>query len=308
MRKITKFRRSIRAISPIISTLLLIAIAVVASVVAYAWIMGYIGTSTSKAGNELQIQSYTTSGNLVVYVQNTGQGIVHLTHDGSVYVNGNLENILLVDGNDASTGQLDPIPVAVGQTRALTIDFQPTPGEQLTIKVVTVEGTTIQGSTTATSTQTPETITFTQVSGPASSISPTVGNHQFNLGSYIQLIATVGSGDAFANWGATSQITLSNDQATTTLAKINGAGTISGTFVQANSQRLTVTGGASQAILQNQLSKAITIQRQQDSTGSITVKLESSSNTGNFLLRLRRYNRNSIYTNSQSRRHSNRLL
>lgn len=53
MRKITKLRRSVRAISPIISTLLLIAIAVVASLVAYAWVMGYIGFSTSKAGNAL---------------------------------------------------------------------------------------------------------------------------------------------------------------------------------------------------------------------------------------------------------------
>ena len=60
MRKITKIRKSVKAISPIIATLLLIAIAVVAALVVYAWVMGYIGTNTSKSGQALQIQSYTS--------------------------------------------------------------------------------------------------------------------------------------------------------------------------------------------------------------------------------------------------------
>lgn len=42
LRKITKIKRSVRAISPIMATLLLIAIVVAASLLAYAWIMGYI--------------------------------------------------------------------------------------------------------------------------------------------------------------------------------------------------------------------------------------------------------------------------
>jgi flagellin-like protein len=281
MRKITKFRRSIRAISPIISTLLLIAIAVVASVVAYAWIMGYIGTSTSKAGNALQIQSYTTSGNLVVYVQNTGQGLVHLTHDGSVYVNGNLQNILLVDGNDSSTGQLDPIPVDVGQTRALTIDFQPTPGAQLTIKVVTVEGTTIQGTTTATTQQGTAQINFAVNSGSSSTTLPS-GTKQYSLGSSIQITGNAASKEVFSYWSSDSTIKIMNDQSAMTVATLNGNGTITGHFVSATSPMLHITSGASQTVLQNQVSNAITIQRLQDSAGSITLNLASSSNTGIF--------------------------
>ena len=81
MRKITKIRRSIKAISPIIATLLLIAIAVVASLVVYAWVMGYIGGSTNKAGMSISIPSFASdsaSGNLIVYVQNVGQGVVQL--------------------------------------------------------------------------------------------------------------------------------------------------------------------------------------------------------------------------------------
>ena len=43
MRRITKIKRSVRAISPVIATLLMIAIAVAASFVVYAWVIGYIG-------------------------------------------------------------------------------------------------------------------------------------------------------------------------------------------------------------------------------------------------------------------------
>ena len=60
---ITKFRRSTRAISPIISTLLLIAIAVVASLVAYAWVMGYMSFQTAKTGGAIQIQSFASDAN-----------------------------------------------------------------------------------------------------------------------------------------------------------------------------------------------------------------------------------------------------
>ncbi len=87
----TKFERSIKAISPVIATLLMIAIAVVASLVVYAWVTGYMGNTTSKAGKAIQIQSFASQGgNLVIYVQNVGQGDVELNRDQSVYVNSNL--------------------------------------------------------------------------------------------------------------------------------------------------------------------------------------------------------------------------
>ncbi len=46
-----------RAISPVIATLLMIAIAVVASLVTYAWVMGYMNFTTEKTGKAIQIQS-----------------------------------------------------------------------------------------------------------------------------------------------------------------------------------------------------------------------------------------------------------
>ncbi len=134
-----KFRRNIKAISPIISTLLLIAIAVVASLVAYAWVMGYIGFQTAKTGSSIQIQSITDSGNtLTVYVQNTGQGVITLNAN-SVYVNGTQ---LVTTLTNPTNGVLNP-----GMTATLTA-VPPTgssmtisSGAQATVKVTSTDGT-----------------------------------------------------------------------------------------------------------------------------------------------------------------------
>ena len=91
VRTITKFRRSAKAISPVIATLLMIAIAVVASLVVYAWVSGYMGIQTDKAGKAISLPSFTgvanagtpNVGGLVVYVQNVGQGTVEIS---AVYV------------------------------------------------------------------------------------------------------------------------------------------------------------------------------------------------------------------------------
>ena len=87
MKKITKFRRSVKAISPVISVLLMIAIAVAASLVAYAWVMGYLDFTTTKVGKAIQIQSISTDS---VYVQNVGDSPVTIN---AVYVDGDLMTI-----------------------------------------------------------------------------------------------------------------------------------------------------------------------------------------------------------------------
>ena len=91
-KKIRKFRKNTRAISPVIATLLMIAIAVVASLVTYAWVMGYMNFQTAKTGQAIQIQSMSNStvttipGRLVVYVQNVGDSAVNVNAN-SVFVN-----------------------------------------------------------------------------------------------------------------------------------------------------------------------------------------------------------------------------
>jgi len=147
MQKIAKFKRSNKGLSPIISVLLLIAIAVVASLVAYAWIMGFLGTQTTKAGNAIQIQSFTQSnGYLAVYVQNTGQGIVNLKQDGSAYVNSTLHNISESGPPLAAVTNGAKIPIPLHSSVEIITDYPVSASDYVNIKITTMEGTFIQAS------------------------------------------------------------------------------------------------------------------------------------------------------------------
>jgi flagellin-like protein len=126
-KKINKFRRNVRAISPVIATLLMIAIAVVASLVVYAWVMGYMGFTTTKTGRAIQIQSMTTTGH--VYVQNVGDSAVTFGSANAVFVDGASVTYSFAGSS------LD---------KGATIDIAITGGisvGQHTIKVTTTDGT-----------------------------------------------------------------------------------------------------------------------------------------------------------------------
>ena len=131
-----KFRRNRKAISPVIATLLMIAIAVVASLVTYAWVMGYMSFTTNKTGLAIQIQS-VSPGNAtanpavsgVVYVQNVGNGVVSFA-----------ANCVYVDG--AAVGPEDAQPdIAAGDTVSFTVPAFATGAHSYTIKVTSTDGT-----------------------------------------------------------------------------------------------------------------------------------------------------------------------
>ena len=127
MRKITKFRRSVKGISPVISVLLMIAIAVAASLVAYAWVMGYMDFTTTKVGKTIQIQSVSTN---AVYVQNIGDSPVTIT---DVYIDGNL-----VDPADYT---MVPATGTLTQSDTASITFTSSfTTQQVTVKIVTSDG------------------------------------------------------------------------------------------------------------------------------------------------------------------------
>ena len=146
VRKITKFKRSIRAISPVIATLLMIAIAVVASLVAYAWVMGYIGHTTTTASNSMIIQSvsHTAGGYIVVYVQNVGQGTIQLNPTESTYVNSILKSV--TDSTPTISG--GKIEFSPGTTASLTTNYPYTASEKLKIKITATDGTFAEYTTT----------------------------------------------------------------------------------------------------------------------------------------------------------------
>ena len=139
VRKITKFKRSIKAISPVIATLLMIAIAVVASLVVYAWVSGYMGFQTDKAGESIALPSVagvvhtgTHIGDLVTYVQNVGQGTIEV---GAVYVDDVLQSDLVFTPDDRVVKEGNTVEIKIKGAFDLN--------ERHDIKVTTTSGTSM---------------------------------------------------------------------------------------------------------------------------------------------------------------------
>jgi FlaG/FlaF family flagellin (archaellin) len=128
-----RLKRATRAISPVIAVLLMIVIAVAASLVAYAWVMGYIGFTTSKVGRAILIQSIhldKDTGIVTVYAQNVGDSPITLSN---VYVNDML--------NGASSVPPLGDPLAQGATAIITLDGTFTGEEKMKVKVAGADGT-----------------------------------------------------------------------------------------------------------------------------------------------------------------------
>ena len=74
-RSLNKLKKNAKAISPLIATLLLIAIAVAASVITYSWVMSMIGSQSQQAQTQIRIDQVTwavADENCTVVVRNTG--------------------------------------------------------------------------------------------------------------------------------------------------------------------------------------------------------------------------------------------
>jgi flagellin-like protein len=129
-----KIRRNVKAISPVISVLMMIAVAVAASLVTYAWVMGYLNFTTAKVGKAIQIQSVSSSG--LVYVQNVGDSQVTLS---SLYINGTLNGAFTAPNNNLVAGATTNIQIMNGQNPASFVS-----GDKVTVKVTTTDGTFIE--------------------------------------------------------------------------------------------------------------------------------------------------------------------
>jgi len=106
-----------KAVSPVIAVLLMVAIAVVAALITYSWVTGFVTTTTTKAGHAIQIQG-VDKGNDIVYVQNVGEGSVVVS---GVLVNGTLATS--VDATvDTTSYTLGTDELSEGQVLKLTIN------------------------------------------------------------------------------------------------------------------------------------------------------------------------------------------
>ena len=139
--KFRKLRKNVKAISPVLSVLMMIAVAVAASLVTYAWVMGYLSFTTDKVGKAIQIQSIggTVGDELTVYVQNVGDSAVTLVDGECVYVNGALQ-----------TGATSvPLTLEKGDTATISTGFSPIEiNTPYAVKVVTEDGTFTEASKT----------------------------------------------------------------------------------------------------------------------------------------------------------------
>ena len=139
-----RFRKSTKAISPVIATLLMIVIAVAASLVAYAWVMGYLGFTTAKTGKAIQIQSIAMddTGVVTVYVQNVGDSDVVLS---TVYVDGVLNTPTSIEVPAGTpVASLDEAPLVQANTATIEVSGNYTSYGQLTVKVVAEDGSFIE--------------------------------------------------------------------------------------------------------------------------------------------------------------------
>jgi flagellin-like protein len=142
MKNFRKFRKNVKAISPVLSVLMMIAVAVAASLVTYAWVMGYLGFTTAKVGKAIQIQSIgIETGNLKVYVQNVGDSAVMLQNATCLYVDGVQQTtaIATYTGTSLQKGDTSTISVAV---------FTVTQGHSYVVRVVTQDGTFTEATKT----------------------------------------------------------------------------------------------------------------------------------------------------------------
>ena len=89
--KIGKFRVSKKAVSPVIATLLMIAVAVAASVIVYVWSAGLLGTLMGGGGSQVKEQliieayNWNNPASLVLSIRNVGSASVTID---KIYVAG----------------------------------------------------------------------------------------------------------------------------------------------------------------------------------------------------------------------------
>jgi len=128
-----------KGVSPVIAVLLLIVIAVAASVITYSWITWFLTSQQQQAASMIRIEEVdlsrvVTEEELTIYVRNIGT--VKVTID-TVYINGTRWDII------GSSVTIDP--GGIGEITIRKPQFPPVPtpksGNVIMIKVTTKTGT-----------------------------------------------------------------------------------------------------------------------------------------------------------------------
>ena len=143
--KFRKFRKNAKALSPVIATIILIAVTVAVSVVVAAWMgaltIGFMGNSEQASITNIVLANIGGAQNAQITVQNTGSATVTIS---SAYIDSNTA---------AFTGGATSISVLKGNTATFNVTvtgvtFANT--AQYTIKLMTAKGNTVTGQGTYT--------------------------------------------------------------------------------------------------------------------------------------------------------------
>ena len=131
-----KFRLNRNAVSPVIATLLMIAIAVAAAILVYVWSMGLIGGLQTGGGQQVREQimldeyTWTAQGTVTGIVRNVGNAKVEVA---AVYIEGHTAAFTLTPTT------MDPLSTSALSVTSIA-GFTPTSGVAYTLKIVTKTG------------------------------------------------------------------------------------------------------------------------------------------------------------------------
>ena len=135
--KFRKFRKNAKALSPVIATIILIAVTVAVSVVVAAWMgaltIGFMGNSEQVSITNTVLSNTGGNGQAVLTVQNTGSA--------SVTISG-----ATIDGNTVSFTVSPVGPIAKGTSSTVTLTWTGSTfvnTAQYTIKLMTAKGNTV---------------------------------------------------------------------------------------------------------------------------------------------------------------------
>jgi flagellin-like protein len=152
-KKFRKFKKNAKALSPVIATIILIAVTVAVSVVVAAWMgaltIGFMGNSEQASITNIQLSSTGTVGTAVISVQNTGAATVTIT---SAYIDSNPASITAAV-NSAGGSVLANGQVTILKGTAVTITITGaafTNTAEYTIKLMTGKGNTVSNQATYT--------------------------------------------------------------------------------------------------------------------------------------------------------------
>ena len=129
MNYIRKFKKNSKALSPVVASIILIAVTVAVSVVVAAWMGGMtIGLMGNAEQATITNLGFGTSGHIIATVQNTGNSVIQLKN---VYVN-------TADVSGTSTGL--NADIAKGASATVDITIAHSTGVDYTVKITTAKG------------------------------------------------------------------------------------------------------------------------------------------------------------------------